>query len=155
MLTVALLDPTDAAALRDVAEVFDEYRQHYGEPSARGQTGDWLKDQIDHQRLEVFMARLDSALVGVATTVATPASLRLTHYWQIRDLYVVSDARRRGVARALLDSVQAAAVAAKASRVSIQTETHNAAALRLYQASGFTVVEGLETLMLPLHQNGG
>ena len=79
-----------------------------------------------------------------------PASLRLGCAWQLRDLYVVSGERRRGVGRALVSAVRAAAAAAGAIRLSVQTEADNAAALRLYQISGFIPEEGLQILTLDL-----
>jgi ribosomal protein S18 acetylase RimI-like enzyme len=82
--------------------------------------------------------------------VEVPASLRLGHFWQIRDLFVVPHKRRLGVGRALLDSVQAAAIAAGASRLVLQTENDNEPALRLYTESGYTMVEGYRSLTLPL-----
>ncbi len=38
-----------------------------------------------------------------------------------------------------------------ALRISVQTESGNAAALMLYRTSGFVPVEGLQGLVLPLH----
>jgi GNAT superfamily N-acetyltransferase len=86
--------------------------------------------------------------------VALPASLRLSCYWQLRDLFVVPGVRRRGAGRALLDAVRHAATAAGATRLSVQTEPGNAAALRLYRMSGFVPIEDLQVLSLPI-QGGG
>lgn len=105
-----------------VAEMFDRYRHHYGEPVVAGQT--------------------------------LPASLRLGCSWQLRDLYVVPETRRRGVGRALVQAVRAAASAAGAIRLSVQTEPANAAALQLYRTSGFAPVEGIQILVLDLPPTG-
>jgi GNAT superfamily N-acetyltransferase len=153
VLAAALSRPT-AAELSKVAEVFDQYRQHYGEPAVPGQTLAWLAGHLDHGRLTVFAAHLGGNLVGVATTVELPASLRLSCSWQLRDLYVVPAARRAGVARALLGAVRAAATAAGAIRLSVQTEPGNTAALQLYYSSGFLPVDDLQVLALPLHHDG-
>lgn len=149
ILTAALTEPT-TAELIDVAEVFDQYRQHYGQPVVPGQTLAWLADHAGHGRLTVFTAHIGENLAGLATTVALPASLRLSCYWQLRDLYVVPGARRRGAARALLDAVRAAATATGAIRLSVQTEPSNTAALQLYRTIGFVPVQDLQILMLPL-----
>jgi GNAT superfamily N-acetyltransferase len=149
IIAAALIEPT-AAQLIDVAEVFDQYRQHYAQPVVPGQTLAWLIDHAGHGRLTVFTAHIGENLVGLATTVALPASLRLRCYWQLRDLYVMPTARRRGAARALLAAVRAAATAAGAIRLSVQTEPGNTAALQLYRANGFVPVEDLRILMLPL-----
>jgi GNAT superfamily N-acetyltransferase len=144
-----LVRPT-AAELADVAEVFGQYRLHYGEPVAPGQTLAWLAEHTRSGRLTIFAAHGGEDLVGIATTVAVPASLRLGCFWQLRDLFVVPTARRHGTGRALLGAVIHAAAAAGAIRVSMQTEPDNAAALNLYQTSGFMPVTGLQILSLDL-----
>lgn len=70
--------------------------------------------------------------------------------WQLRDLYVVPAARRRGAGHALVSAVRAAATAAGAIRLSVQTEPGNTAALQLYRTSGFIPVEDLNILALGL-----
>jgi GNAT superfamily N-acetyltransferase len=133
-----------------LAEVFDQYRRHYGQPVVAGRTLAWLSDHTSHRRLSVFVAHVGEDLAGLATTVALPASLRLGCSWQLRDLYVVPGARRRGVARALVGAVRQAATAAGAIRLSVQTEPSNVAALELYRTSGFVPVEDIQILALPL-----
>jgi GNAT superfamily N-acetyltransferase len=143
-----------ADQLAEVAGLFDQYRQHYGEPSAPERTLRWLEQHAAADagagRLTVFTARADGELIGLATTVELPASLGLGCFWQLRDLYVVPAARRRGTAGALVDAVRRAAAEAGAARLSVQTEPDNEAALRLYRANGFVPVTGVQALMLPL-----
>jgi GNAT superfamily N-acetyltransferase len=91
-----------APGLIKVAAVFDQYRQHYGERAAPEDSRRWLAEQIALNRLCVFVAHIDGDVVGLATVADLPASLRLRSFWQIRDLFVVPSARRKGVARALL-----------------------------------------------------
>jgi GNAT superfamily N-acetyltransferase len=149
----ALTEPA-AEQLVAVAEVFDQYRRHYGQPVVAGQTLAWLSDHTSNRRLSVFVAHVGEDLAGLATTVALPASLRLGCSWQLRDLYVVPGARRRGVARGIVGVVRQAATAAGAVRLSVQTEPSNTAALQLYRTSGFVPVEDIQILALPLeHQH--
>ena len=149
----ALTEPA-ADQLAGVAGVFDQYRRHYGQLVVAGQTLAWLTEQISHRRLAIFAAHVGEDLAGLATTVVVPASLRPGCSWQLRDLYVVPGARRRGVARALVGAVGQAATAAGAIRLSVQTEPGNIAALQLYRACGFVAVEDLQTLALPLQRGG-
>ena len=81
-------------------------------------------------------------------SASTPASLRLGHYWQLRDLYVADHHRRRGVGRALLARVRDAAAADGALRVSLTTEAGNVAALTLYRRFGFEAVDGYRSMSL-------
>jgi GNAT superfamily N-acetyltransferase len=139
-----------AAGLTEAAAVFDQYRQHYGEPAAPENSKKWLAEQLAHNRLAIFVAHIDDDVVGLATITVIPASLRLRTFWQIRDLFVVPSARRKGVAQALLSAVQKAAREASALRLSVQTESDNNRAISLYLKSGFSPVEGYEALIMPL-----
>jgi ribosomal protein S18 acetylase RimI-like enzyme len=83
---------------------------------------------------------------GICTVAAIPAALTLRTVWLIRDLYVDPDARRSGVARALLAHVAEAAGAEGAHRLSLQTEADNAGALELYAKAGFEPVRDVALL---------
>ena len=69
-----------------LAEVFDQYRVHYGETAAVEQSARWLEDNLGAGRVRVFVAEDRSGLVGFATTMQVPASLRLSHFWQVRNI---------------------------------------------------------------------
>jgi GNAT superfamily N-acetyltransferase len=101
-------------------------------------------------RLRAFVADDNGRFVGFAITMEVPASLRLAHFWQIRDLFVLPTHRRLGVGRALLASVRAAAIASGALRLDLQTEEDNDPALRLYAGSDYTLIKGYRSLTLPL-----
>jgi GNAT superfamily N-acetyltransferase len=149
------LSAPTGAEIEQLAELFDVYRVHYGEAADPSCTASWLQASIGSGRLEAFVAEADSAFVGFAVTMTVPASLRLGHYWQIRDLFVLPSHRRSGVGRMLLDVVREAAIRAGALRLALQTEADNDAALRLYAESGYTTVEGYSSLALPLTPDFG
>lgn len=142
--------PGEIAAL---GEIFDQYRVHYGEGSDVARSAQWLEQNLSTGRLRAFVAEDRARCVGFALTTEIPASLRLAHFWQIRDLFVLPTHRRVGAGRALLASVRAAAMASGALRVVLQTEEDNDAALRLYTDSGYTLISGYCSLMLPLSSN--
>ncbi len=133
-----------------LAEIFDQYRAHYGEGSDKSGSARWLDANLSTSRLRVFVAEGSGTFVGFAITVEVPASLRLAHFWQIRDLFVLPTHRRLGVGRALLASVRAAAIASGALRLVVQTEDDNHPALRLYADSDYTPIKGYCSLVLPL-----
>jgi GNAT superfamily N-acetyltransferase len=117
------------SGLTEVAAVFDQYRQHYGQPAASEDSRKWLAGQLAHNRLIIFVAHIDDEVVGLATVTDLPASLRLRSFWQIRDLFVVPSARRKGVGRALISAVREAATLAHALRLSVQTESRTTTTL--------------------------
>ncbi len=59
------------------------------------------------------------------------------HEAELKRMYVVPEARRQGVARALLAALEAAARALGARRLVLETGTRQQAALALYRQSGF------------------
>ncbi len=149
-VSVRMLAPPTRREIEALAEIFDQYRAHYGEDPDASRSACWLDENLATSRLRVFVAEDSGRFVGVATTMDVPASLRLAHFWQIRDLFVLRTHRRLGVARALLASVRAAAIGSGALRLVLQTEDDNDPALRLYADSGYTLIKGYRSLMLPL-----
>jgi ribosomal protein S18 acetylase RimI-like enzyme len=137
----------DLAAL---ARIFDLYRSHYGQVVERGRSVSWLAGQLETGRLNIFIAEQSSAMVGFVSSVQIPASLGLGHWWQVRDLFVLPDHRRQGIALDLLDAVRSSAQSAGALRLGLQTEEDNEAALALYRRAGYMPVDGYVGLVLPL-----
>lgn len=148
-ITTCDTEETLAAA----SHLFNHYRHHYGQPPDRDvSTLGWLTDMVRSNMLTVYTASVDRSAeappVGLATAHATPASLAMGRFWQLRDLYVLPGSRRRGAAAALVTAVRGAALAAGATRLSLVTEADNHAALDLYRRLGFRHVDGLTSLSL-------
>ncbi len=152
-LRVTTCDTDETLAAAGV--LFNQYRRHYGEPAdADERTIGWLTEMVRAQMLTIYTASVESAAdaspIGLATSHAVPASLVMGRFWQLRDLYVLPQSRRQGVAAALVSAVREAAVAAGASRLSLVTERDNQTALGLYRRLGFSPVDGLASLSLDL-----
>ena len=147
--SVRTLTAPTRGEIEALAELFDKYRADYGEASCSSQALRWLEQNLS-THLRAFIAEGSGRFVGFAITMEVPASLRLAHFWQIRDLFVLPTHRRRGVGRALLNSVRAAALASGALRLVVQTEEDNEPALRLYTDSGYALINGYCSLMLPI-----
>jgi GNAT superfamily N-acetyltransferase len=149
-VSVRILIAPSSGEIEALAAIFDCYREEYGERSDDSLSRRWLERWLDTGRLCAFVAEDGAEMVGFATTMDVPASLRLAHFWHVRDLFVLPTHRRLGIARALLASIRAAALDAGALRLLLQTEDDNEPALRLYEASGYAVVRGYCSLILPL-----
>jgi GNAT superfamily N-acetyltransferase len=130
----------------EAARLLDEYRQHYGANPAPEAVEHWMREQVIGEKMRVYAAGPGDHVAGVCTIGVVPAALTLRTVWLLRDLYVDPDARRGGVARALLAHVSEAARAEGAHRVSLQTEAANARALHLYAESGFEPVTDIALL---------
>jgi GNAT superfamily N-acetyltransferase len=136
----------------DVGALFACYRRHYGQPGDVVEVRDWLNSQLASGGLRGFLARRDGEPGGMALVASTPASLRLGHFWQLRDLYVADRHRRQGVGRALLTRVRDAAAAEGALRVSLTTEADNIGASTLYRQFGSEPPQMGHTQSHPDHQ---
>ncbi len=153
-VSVRALTGPNPGEIEALAAIFDRYRVHYGEPSDVVRSREWLQQNLSTNRLRAFVADDGSSFVGFAMTMEVPASLRLAHFWQIRDVFVLSQHRRLGVGRALLASVRVAATASGALRLVLQTEEDNEVALRFYADSGYTLNNGYASLMLTISPAG-
>jgi ribosomal protein S18 acetylase RimI-like enzyme len=65
------------------------------------------------------------------------SSVRTTRTWILNDLYVDAAARRKGVARALLDAAADFAREDGAAGICLETTLDNAAARALYRGAGW------------------
>jgi GNAT superfamily N-acetyltransferase len=136
-LTVRLTAPTQPL-FTEAAELFDDYRQHYGANPAPEAVADWMRDQVVSDRARIYVAVIAEQAYGICSVAVVPAALTLRTVWLVRDLFVDARMRRRGVARTLLAEVAQQARAGGAHRLSLQTDTSNRRAIELYGESGYT-----------------
>jgi GNAT superfamily N-acetyltransferase len=132
--------------LAEAAQLLDQYRQHYGANPAPEAVERWMREQVVGERMRVYAAGPGDHVYGVCTIAVVPATLTLRTVWLLRDLYVDPNARRTGVARALLAHVADAARSEGAHRLSLQTEFTNTRALELYAKAGFEPITDIELL---------
>ncbi len=79
--------------------------------------------------------------VDVGCAVMRPIEAWCGECVEMRRLYVIPEARRQGVARAILDSAEAWASAAGYERLRLVTLPHMTEAIELYRLAGFAFVE--------------
>jgi len=145
-----------AVDLRTVARLFDAYRVFYGRSSNRRAARLFLADRMARGESVILVARTRRTAdapavdVGFAQLYRTFSSVRLGASLILNDLYVIPEARRRGIGARLVDACTA--YARKVRAVSLQLETHpdNAAALRLYAGKGFVADTEFARLSFPL-----
>jgi putative acetyltransferase len=89
-------------------------------------------ERIFQPDVRFFIARLDGKTVGCGG-VALSDGLA-----EVKRMYVSASARGRGVARAILARLEAEALAAGSTRVTLETGDAQLAAIRFYEAAGFT-----------------
>lgn len=143
------VDPT-CDAFGELASLFELYRIHYGQSPAPAATRAWVGEMARSGELVFYGAYHGPRMVGFAAIHQVPASLGLSRFWQLRDLFSDPGMRRQGIARRLVETIRQAASDAGAMRLSLQTEPDNAGALALYRQCGFTINTDLTTLSLTI-----
>ena len=128
-ITVRQAAPDDAPDLARMLDLFDRMGATPEQVAAR-----MLACQ---SVLTTFIGEMDGQPVGFACLRLVPHLQGDEPYAELTDIYVEAPFRRRGVARALIAQVEAAARAAGASEVVILTGFDNEGAQAAYRASGY------------------
>ena len=88
--------------LKDVAPLFDAYRQFYGQVSDLRRARRFLRDRLRSGESVVFLARHKDRPVGMAQLYPSFSSIQLGREWILNDLFVSPEARRQRVGSELL-----------------------------------------------------
>jgi ribosomal protein S18 acetylase RimI-like enzyme len=92
---------------------------------------------LDHGDAQIFVAELAGEVAGAVSLWIQPRLNWTTPQAWVPDLYVDSEHRRRGAARALLDACVAEARRRGCHRLVLESGHHRAEAHRLYEDYGF------------------
>jgi ribosomal protein S18 acetylase RimI-like enzyme len=128
----ATLDDVDA-----VAPLFDAYRRYYAQPGDVQRARDFLHERLQRNESAILVAELDGRTAGFTQLYPMFSSVRTARIWILNDLFVDADARRRGVANALLTGAARFAREQGAAGLMLETMRDNTAARALYRAAGW------------------
>ena len=120
-----------------VAILFDAYRVFYKQSSDLQAAFDFLEQRVDKNESTIFMAILQGEAVGFIQLYPVFSSVSLKPAWLLNDLYVAENARRQGVAEALLQQAKQFALETKAAYVMLQTSEDNYKAQSVYEKNGW------------------
>jgi GNAT superfamily N-acetyltransferase len=140
------------ADLRTVAELFDGYRQFYGQPADYPLADAFLRDRFTHNDSAVFLAVEAPSGAGLGFVQLYPSFLSVAarRIWILNDLFVAPAARRGGVGRALLAAARDFAVSTGARRLVLATAVTNREARALYESCGYKQEDVFVTYKLEL-----
>ena len=108
-----------------------------GYPASALELGERLERLTDHPDAEVLVAELDGEVVGVAAYHLVDLLERPDPQCRITALVVDDRHRRRGVAYALLHTIEESARGVGCFRLEVTTRPERAEALAFYRAAGF------------------
>lgn len=120
-----------------VAPLFDAYRQFYRQPGDLAGAADFLRQRLERNESVVFLALLDGATVGFTQLYPCFSSTSMKRLWILNDLFVVPEARRSGVAKALMERARQLALQTSAEGLALETAVDNHNAQRLYAQLGW------------------
>ena len=127
----------DLGDLGVLAPMFDAYRQFYGQTTDLTGAENFLRQRLDESESVIFLALYANAGVGFAQLYPTFTSVGMKRKWILNDLFVVSDQRRTGVGRALMNSAKDFAYETGAQGLVLETQKINLAAQALYESLGW------------------
>jgi ribosomal protein S18 acetylase RimI-like enzyme len=135
---VRLAEATDVPR---ITPLFDAYRRFYDKPSDLAGARAFLEERVRRAEAVLFVAERNDnpagSLLGFFLVYPSFSSVSLARSWVLNDLYVSDDARRLGVARALVQFVLKEAARTGAHHVELATQLHNTSARALYESEGF------------------
>lgn len=126
-----------AADVAEVARLFDLYRQFYEQPADAGLARRFIGERFDRKESVVFVAECDGKPVGFTQLYPTFCSVAAAPIFVLYDLFVAEEARRGGVARALMQAATQHAKQAGAVRLELATAISNHAGQSLYESLGW------------------
>jgi GNAT superfamily N-acetyltransferase len=134
---------TRQASLDDIdilVPLFDAYRVFYQQPADPALAHAFLHERMALRESVIFLAESgthERSASGFTQLYPGFSSVSARRLWILNDLFVLSDARGRGVGRALLERARTHARRTGACRVTLSTAADNRNAQALYEDVGF------------------
>ena len=129
--------PAIPSDLDRLVPLFDGYRRFYEQPSDPALARDFLGERLERMDTVLFVAELDDRAVGFTHLFPIFSSTRCRRLWLLNDLFVASEGRGQGVARALLRVAEQYARSTGACGLELATAHTNTPAQRLYESLGW------------------
>lgn len=147
-MSIAIATPADLDAL---LPLFRAYLQFYERSHEQDTVRRFLAQRLSLGDSVLLVARDEQGKAqGFIQLYAFFASLQLAPAWLLSDLFVVPEARRQGVAEALMQAARAHAVASGACGLQLETARDNFAGQALYEKLGYVRDEVFYTYWLAL-----
>lgn len=133
-------------------ELWNGYNAFYGRSDSTALSADvirttWERFFDAYEPVEAIVAEIDGDLVGLAHYLLHRSTIQIEPTCYLQDLFTKENARNRGVGKALIEALYAAAIKIGLTRVYWQTHETNETAMKLYDAvaekTGFVVYRHL------------
>lgn len=141
----------DLQHLDIIAPLFDSYRQFYRQAPDLPKARAFIEARLAEDESVIFLA-LDDEGNGLGFTQLYPSycSVEAQHVWILYDLFVAPQARRKGVAKLLMDEAQALGIESGAAWLKLDTAITNIPAQTLYESLGWEREEEFYAYFFPI-----
>ncbi|MGY4795328.1 GNAT family N-acetyltransferase [Lysinibacillus fusiformis] len=129
------------ATIGEVVPLFNAYREFYGQPSDIQQAEQFIRERVERAESIIFLAYLEEGPVGFAQLFPVFSSVAMKRAFLLNDLFVAKQARKKGVAQALMEQCYAYCQQEEARYMMLETATDNVQAQKLYEKMGMTIDE--------------
>ena len=123
--------------LDELTTLFDGYRQFYRQATDVSGAKTFLHERLAQGDSVVFIAFLEGKPAGFTQLYPTFSSVSISQIWILNDLFVAQEARRKGVAQALMERAASFGKEVGAARLTLTTEVTNEGAQKLYESLGW------------------
>ena len=131
---------TRKATLEDLpllSNLFDQYRSFYHKESDIEGAENFLKERLENQDSEIFVAEENGILTGFTQLYPLFSSTRMKRYWLLNDLFVNENHRGKGHSKALIEKAKELCRETKACGILLETDKTNEIGNQLYPSCGF------------------
>jgi len=129
--------------LEPLNDLFDQYRRFYNKLSDLEASEHFLKERMEKEEAEIFMAREGDIATGFVQLFPVFSSTRLARYWLLNDLFVHPEHRGKGISKALIDRAKRLCRETDACGMYLETGKDNHIGNQLYPATGFKLLDSV------------
>ncbi|KPK57604.1 MAG: hypothetical protein AMJ59_18645 [Gammaproteobacteria bacterium SG8_31] len=126
-----------AADVARLAPLFRAYLRFYGRTPGLSAPEEFLRARLRSMDSLIFLAEIGGRAIGFAQLYPSFDSIELDKILILHDLFVEPDARRRGVARGLMEAVRQYGETVGACGIGLATAIDNDGAQALYEQLGY------------------
>lgn len=128
--------------LKQLAELFDKYREFYRKDSDIEGAKDFLAERLKNGDSEIYVCESnDSNLIGFVQLYPLFSSTRMKKLWLLNDLFVNPEFRGKGISIKLIEKAKKLVNDSQACGMFLETEKSNLIGNNLYLKTGFKLNE--------------
>jgi len=127
-----------ASQIDDLAFLLNQYRIFYRQDSDFDAGKKFIQERFKQQDSIIFLATVADKPVGYTQLFPSWSTVSMKRVWILNDLFVLPEARKQGIAKALMNAAKDYAISTQAVRIILATEATNTTAQNLYESMGYS-----------------